>query len=181
QADQESQRRAQAEADRTAAEQARAEADRARAEAQAATEQARIEQQKAEDARQAAVQQQQLLANQAQQAQANALQSQLERDQVRQRLLIQLNQVLQTKDSARGLIVNMSDVLFDTGKATLRPGARERLARVAGIVMAYPDLKLQVEGFTDNVGTDEYNQQLSERRAQVVRDFLASQGVPAAN
>ena len=126
QADQESQRRAQAEADRTAAEQARAEADRARAEAQAATEQARIEQQKAEDARQAAVQQQQLLANQAQQAQANALQAQQERDQLRQRLLTQLNQVLQTKDSARGLIVNMSDVLFDTGKATLRPGALVR-------------------------------------------------------
>ena len=181
QADAEAQRRAQAEADRAAAEQARAEADRARAEAQAAAEQARLEQQRAEEARQAALQQQQLLAAQAQQAQQNAQQAQQERDQMRQRLLTQLNQVLQTRDSARGLIVNMSDVLFDTGKATLRPGARERLAKVAGIVLAYPDLHLEIDGHTDNVGSDAYNMRLSEARANVVRDYLAKQGVPMNN
>jgi outer membrane protein OmpA-like peptidoglycan-associated protein len=181
QADAEAARRAQAEADRAAAEQARAEADRARAEAQAAAEQARLEQQKAEEARQAAIQQQQLLAAQAQQAQQTAQQAQQERDQMRQRLLTQLNQVLQTRDTARGLIVNMSDVLFDTGKATLRPGARERLAKVAGIVLAYPDLHLEVDGHTDNVGSDAYNMRLSDARANAVRDYLAKQGVPMNN
>jgi outer membrane protein OmpA-like peptidoglycan-associated protein len=180
-ADDESQRRAQAEADRASAEQARVEAERARAEAQAAAEQARIEQQRADEARQAAIQQQQLLATQAQQAQASALQAQQERDQMRQRLLTQLNQVLQTRDSARGLIVNMSDVLFDTGKATLRPGARERLAKVAGIVLAYPDLHLEIDGHTDNVGSDAYNMRLSEARADAVRDYLSKQGVQMNN
>jgi outer membrane protein OmpA-like peptidoglycan-associated protein len=84
---------------------------------------------------------------------------------------------LQTRDSARGLIVNMSDVLFDTGSYTLKPGAREKLAKISGIVLAHPGLNLQIEGHTDSVGTDEFNQQLSERRADTVRDFLAEQGV----
>jgi hypothetical protein len=93
----------------------------------------------------------------------------------------QLNQVLQTRDSARGLIVNMSDVLFDLNKATLRPGARERLARVAGIILAYPDLKLQIEGHTDSSGSENYNQQLSEKRAESVREYLTEQGVTPEN
>ena len=118
---------------------------------------------------------------QVQQAQTATQQAELEREQTRQRLLTQLNQVLQTKDSARGLIVNMSDVLFDFNKATLKPGARERLARVSGIVLAYPDLQLQVEGYTDNVGSDSYNMTLSDKRAAVVRDYLVSQGVNAGN
>jgi len=84
---------------------------------------------------------------------------------------------LQTRDSARGLIVNMSDVLFDTGSYTLKPGAREKLAKISGIVLAHPGLSLQIEGHTDSVGGDEFNQQLSERRADSVRDFLAEQGV----
>ncbi|HEX8927186.1 MAG TPA: OmpA family protein, partial [Terriglobales bacterium] len=104
-----------------------------------------------------------------------------EREQMRARLLQQLNQVLQTRDTARGLIVNMSDVLFDFGKATLRPGARLRLAKVAGIIQAYPDLKLQVEGHTDAIGSDQFNQELSERRAAAVRDFLVQEGVPINN
>jgi outer membrane protein OmpA-like peptidoglycan-associated protein len=181
QADAEAQRRAQAEADRAAAEQAKAEADRARAEAQAAAEEARLQQQQAEEARQAALQQQQQLQLQTQQAQQTAQQAQQERDQMRQRLLTQLNQVLQTKDSARGLIVNMSDVLFDLNKATLRPGARERLAKVAGIILAYPDLHLEIDGHTDSTGSDAYNMQLSEARAAAVRDYLAKQGVTPAN
>src|SRR5437016_904205 len=104
-----------------------------------------------------------------------------EREQTRARLLQQLNQVLQTRESARGLIVDMPDVLFDTGKYTLKPGARERLAKVAGILMAYPDLKVQVEGHTDNVGGMDFNQQLSEKRAAAVRDFLVQQGVKSTD
>jgi outer membrane protein OmpA-like peptidoglycan-associated protein len=88
---------------------------------------------------------------------------------------------LQTRDSARGLIVNMSDVLFDTGSYTLKPGAREKLAKISGIVLAHPGLSLQIEGHTDSVGGDDFNQQLSERRADSVRDFLAEQGVPASS
>jgi len=75
--------------------------------------------------------------------------------------------------------VNMSDVLFDTGKYTLKPGAREKLAKIGGIVLAHPGLKLQIEGHTDSIGGDEYNQRLSEDRANSVRDYLVSQGVPA--
>lgn len=180
-AEDEAQRRQQAEADREAAEQAKAEADRARAEAQSAAEEARLQQQQADQARQQALQQQQQLALQAQQAQATAQQAQQERDQMRQRLLTQLNQVLQTRDTARGLIVNMSDVLFDTNKATLRPGARERLAKVAGIVLAYPDLHLEIDGHTDSTGSDAYNMQLSEARADAVRDYLAKEGVSTNN
>lgn len=100
---------------------------------------------------------------------------------VRAQLLQQFNAVLQTRDTARGLIVNMSDVLFDTGKYTLRPLAREKLAKVAGIVAGHPGLKLDVEGHTDNVGSDESNQLLSERRGGAVRDYLTREGMPAAS
>ena len=77
---------------------------------------------------------------------------------MRARLSEQLNPILQTRDSARGLIVNMSDVLFDTGKYSLKPGAREKLAKVAGILLAYPGLNIEVGGYTDNVGGDAMNQ-----------------------
>jgi outer membrane protein OmpA-like peptidoglycan-associated protein len=100
---------------------------------------------------------------------------------MRARLLAQLNQVLQTRDTARGLIVSMPDVLFDFNKYTLKPEARERLARVSGIVLAYPDLKLQIEGYTDAIGSEEYNQTLSEKRAETVRDYLVSSGVSMNN
>ena len=89
----------------------------------------------------------------------------------------QFNAVLQTRDTARGLIVNMSDVLFDTAKYSLRPLAREKLAKVAGIVSGHPGLRLDVEGHTDSVGGDEYNQQLSEHRGTAVRDYLTQQGM----
>lgn len=101
--------------------------------------------------------------------------------QVREKLRDQLNTVLATSESARGLIVNMSDVLFDTGKYTLKPSTKISLAKVAGILLAYPGLKVQVEGYTDSVGGDEYNQKLSENRASTVKDFLVSQGVSASN
>ncbi len=104
---------------------------------------------------------------------------QLETDktELRSQLLLQFNTILQTRDTARGLIVNMSDVLFDTAKFSLRPEAREKLAKVAGIVSGHPGLRLDVEGHTDNVGGDDYNQQLSEQRGSAVRDYLTQQGM----
>jgi len=104
---------------------------------------------------------------------------QLETDksELRAQLLLQFNTILQTRDTARGLIVNMSDVLFDTAKFTLRPEAREKLAKVAGIVSGHPGLRLDVEGHTDSVGGDDYNQQLSEERGGSVRDYLIEQGM----
>jgi len=96
---------------------------------------------------------------------------------MRAKLSEQLNLILETRDSARGLIVSMSDVLFDTGKFSLKPGAREKLAKVAGILLAYPGLNIEVGGYTDNVGGDEMNQKLSENRADSVRDYLVEQGV----
>jgi outer membrane protein OmpA-like peptidoglycan-associated protein len=96
---------------------------------------------------------------------------------MRAQLSEQLNKVLETRDSARGLIVSMSDVLFDTGKYTLKPGAREKLAKVAGILLAYPSLNIEVGGYTDNVGGDDMNQKLSENRAGAVRDYLVQEGV----
>ena len=113
----------------------------------------------------------------AQQAQQNAQQAENDKAAMRTRLSEQLNSILQTRDSARGLIVSMSDVLFDTGQYSLKPGAREKLAKVAGILLAYPGLNIEVDGYTDNVGGDEMNQQLSENRARSVRDYLVQQGV----
>jgi outer membrane protein OmpA-like peptidoglycan-associated protein len=113
-----------------------------------------------------------------QQAQKTAAeQSEREKQELRNKLTVQLNSILQTKDSARGLIVNMSDVLFDTGKYSLKPGAREKLAKISGIVLAYPSLALEVEGHTDSVGSDDFNLQLSDNRANSVRDFLVGQGI----
>jgi outer membrane protein OmpA-like peptidoglycan-associated protein len=138
----------------------RAQAEAAAAEAEARAQKARQEQQAAEQSAQQAAQQ---------------------TAQIRERLKEQLNQVLQTTETARGLIVNMSDVLFDFNKYTLKPEAREKLAKVSGILLAYPNLKLQVEGYTDNIGSDEYNQKLSEERADGVRSYLVSQSVSNAN
>jgi outer membrane protein OmpA-like peptidoglycan-associated protein len=100
-----------------------------------------------------------------------------EKAALRAQLEARLNQILQTRDSARGLIINMSDVLFDTGKFSLNPGAREKLAKIAGILLSYPSLKIEVGGYTDNVGSDDRNQTLSEDRANAVRDYLVHQGV----
>jgi outer membrane protein OmpA-like peptidoglycan-associated protein len=104
-----------------------------------------------------------------------------DREELRARLLAQFNMILETRDTARGLVVNMSDVLFDSGKFTLRPLAREKLAKISGIVLAYPSLKLAVEGNTDSVGTEAYNQQLSEQRAEGVRSYLTHEGIPESS
>ena len=174
QAAEDARRRAQAEADRLAAEKAQAEAQRLQAEADAqraaadaARAQAQLEQQKA----QAEAEKQRLAAE-------DAIK---QKEEMRARLLKQLNQVLETRDTPRGLVVNMPDVLFDSGQYTLKPAARERLARISGIVLAYPELRLEVEGHTDSIGGDEFNQRLSEKRSASVRDYLVDSGVSMNN
>jgi outer membrane protein OmpA-like peptidoglycan-associated protein len=113
----------------------------------------------------------------AQKAQQGEHQANQDKAAMRAQLSEQLNRILETRDTARGLIVSMSDVLFDTGRFSLKPGAREKLAKVAGILIAYPGLNIEVGGYTDNVGGDEMNQKLSENRAGAVRDYLVEQGV----
>jgi len=108
-------------------------------------------------------------------------QADAEKAALRIKLSEQLNMILQTRDSARGLIVSMSDVLFDTGKYSLKSGAREKLAKVAGILLAYPGLNIAVGGYTDNVGGDEMNQKLSDHRAGSVRDYLVQEGVATSS
>ena len=184
------------------AEAATADANRGRAEADKATVEAQRQQQNAlaesDRNRAIAVDANQATAE-AQEAQRNAeadsdrsrlaatasdqqlKQAVLDREELRAKLLQQFNVIFATRDTARGLIVNLSDVLFDTGKSTLRPIAREKLAKISGIVLAYPDLRLAIEGNTDSVGSDAMNQQLSEQRADSVRDYLANQNIPAAS
>jgi outer membrane protein OmpA-like peptidoglycan-associated protein len=192
-ADAEAKRRADAEAARQQAEQARAqavqaqaEAEKAKQEALAAAQEAARQKEEAEKAKAEALAQQQALAAEAEKAKAAAAQSESlrrqaeqEKAELRARLLQQLNSILATRDSARGLIANMSDVLFKSGSYELLPGARERLAKVSGIILAYPSLHLAVEGHTDSIGTDEYNQNLSEQRAEAVRDYFVQQGISA--
>jgi|SRR5579862_1580075 len=148
---------------------------------QAAATAAQQQLQQEQSARLQAEQQAQASQQQLQQTQQQLQQAQTDKEQMRQRLLDQLNQVLQTKDSARGLIVNMPDVLFNLNSASLKPNARERLAKVAGILIAYPDIHVEVDGYTDNTGSLDYNQQLSEQRADTVRTYLVQQGVPSAS
>jgi outer membrane protein OmpA-like peptidoglycan-associated protein len=178
--------RAQADSanDQAAAAQAESDAARARtaaADAQAATAQAQSDMANNQAASATALSAAQADAEQsrlaAQQAQANAQQADTDKAAMRAKLAEQLNSILQTRDSARGLIVSMSDVLFDTGKFSLKPGAREKLAKVAGILLAYPGLNIEVGGYTDNVGGDAMNQTLSENRADSVRDYLVQEGV----
>ena len=133
----------------------------------------------AEAARLAAMRRPRQARAQAEQAQAAAAQAEQEKAALREQLREQLNVILETRETARGLIVNLSDVLFDTASATLKPGAREKLARVAGILASHPDLKIEIEGHTDSVGGDDYNQRLSERRAESVRTYLVQQRIAA--
>jgi outer membrane protein OmpA-like peptidoglycan-associated protein len=120
-------------------------------------------------------------AQQQQAAQAELERVQRDQQELRKQLTEQLNTILETRDTARGLIVNLSDVLFDVGKSTLKPGAREKLAKISGIVVSHRGLKLEVEGHTDSTGSEEFNQTLSEQRANAVREFLIQQGVDQAS
>jgi outer membrane protein OmpA-like peptidoglycan-associated protein len=187
-ANEESQRRVNAEADTAEALRQRNDADRKNLDAQAAAQQAAGAQADAERARNDAQQQQQAAEADSDRNRATAASSDAQlqqalrdREEIRARLLQQFNLILETRDTARGLVVNMSDVLFDSGKFTLRPLAREKLAKISGIVLAYPSLKLAVEGNTDSVGTEAFNQQLSEQRAGGVRSYLTQQGVPESS
>jgi outer membrane protein OmpA-like peptidoglycan-associated protein len=166
----------------------RDEADRKNLNAQAAAQQAIGAQADAERDRNNAQQQQHAAEADSERNRAAAATSAMQlkdavrdREELRARLLQQFNLILQTRDTARGLVVNMSDVLFDSGKYTLRPLAREKLAKISGIVLAYPSLKLAVEGNTDSVGTEAFNQQLSEQRAEGVRSYLTQQGIPESS
>jgi outer membrane protein OmpA-like peptidoglycan-associated protein len=172
-ADQTAQAQADAQAQQAAAAQAQAQAEQSQAQAA----QAQQAQQQAEQARQQAQLAQQQSAQQAQQAEQARQQAETDKAQMRARMLQQLNQVLQTKDTARGLIVSMPDVLFDTGKADLKSTTRERLAKVAGILIAYPDIRVEIDGYTDSTGSLEFNERLSQQRADSVRSYLSSQGV----
>jgi outer membrane protein OmpA-like peptidoglycan-associated protein len=174
QSDEDARRRAEAERAQAEAQQRQADSLAAQQQAQAQADAARQAAEESERQKEAA----QRATEDAEHARAEAIQ---QKEEMRARLLAQLNQVLQTRDTARGLVVNMPDVLFDFNKYTLKPAARERLARVSGIVLAYPDLRLEIEGHTDSIGSDEYNQTLSEKRAAVVRDYLISSGVTTAN
>jgi outer membrane protein OmpA-like peptidoglycan-associated protein len=170
----------------------RREAEVARAAAQAETQrlmaQAAQERAGLEAARAAAEAQQRAAQSEAERArlaadEANRLRAQSEQEKaaLKEQLRQQLNMILETRSTARGLIVQMNDVLFDTAKYTLRPAAREKLAKIAGILLAHPSLKLEVEGHTDSVGGDDYNQRLSEQRAATVRDYLVQNGISMNN
>ena len=192
QAEEEQRRREQAEAERKAEEARRTEAEAAKARAE--TERAAAETQRLQAELAAAKEATERAKAEAAQAQAAAAaekaeraaaeadrlrqQAEQEKQQLRAQLLQQLNAVLETKDTDRGLVVTMADVLFDSGKYTLRPAAREKLARLAGIVLGHPGLKLAAEGHTDSTGTAEFNQRLSLKRAESVVEYLSSQGVP---
>ena len=152
--------RADEEARRRAAEEAKAQAD---ADAQRA-----LADKQAADAAAAAA---------AQQAQSQVAAAEAEKARLREQLRAQLNQVLETREEAGRLIVNMSDVLFDFGQYTLKPGAKEKLAKISGILISHPGLTLEVDGHTDSVGSDAVNLTLSERRADTVRSYLVAQGV----
>src|ERR1700733_10876951 len=173
-------------ADAQAAQSAQAAAEE-RAKAEAARAQEEVERLKAEQARLSAQEQQQqadqggLLGQQAEQKaqEADRLRAQAEQaqQQLRQQLLQQFNLILETRDTTRGLIVNMSDVLFDFNKYTLRPAAREKLAKISGILLSHPGLRLEVDGYTDSVGSEDYNLKLSDQRAEGVRTYLIGQGI----
>ena len=189
----EQQRRAQADSERQAAEQAKAAADQARMladqarqQAEQAAAQASQERVAADAAKAAALAQQQAAQADADRAREAAhlsdqqrQQAEAEKAQLRERLRQQLNLILETRETQRGLIVNINDVLFDTAQYTLKPGAREKLAKVSGIILAYPGLKIELEGHTDSVGGDDYNLKLSQERGDSVRTYRVSQGVPA--
>lgn len=187
-ADDESQRRADAEAASAQADHERNEANRENNNAQAAAQLSAAAQADAERDRNDAQHKQHVAEADSDRDRAAAASSDAQlqqavrdREQLRANLLQQFNLILETRDTARGLVVNMSDVLFDSGKYTLRPLAREKLAKISGIVLAYPSLRLAVEGNTDSVGTELFNQELSEQRAEGVRSFLTQQGVPESS
>jgi len=173
--------RAKAEADRLRAQAEREAEERRRVEAELIAARAQQERLLLEEERKKARLEEEAARKLAEEAKALAARAEQEKVALRERLFAQFNQVLETRDTERGLIVNMGDLLFDVGRATLRPDAREKLARLSGLVLAHPGLKLDAEGYTDATGSDSLNQRLSEQRAEAVRGYLETQGIPAAN
>jgi outer membrane protein OmpA-like peptidoglycan-associated protein len=168
---QQAQNAAKANADAQQAQAQAAQASQEKAEAQAGQQQAHAEQQQAQaQAAQAQAQ--------AQQAEERAAQAETEKATLRAKLLTQLNAILQTRDTQRGLVVNMTDILFQSGQYNLRPGAREALAKIAGVLLAYPGINIEIDGYTDNLGSEQLNDALSSKRAEAVEKFLEKQGVP---
>jgi outer membrane protein OmpA-like peptidoglycan-associated protein len=145
--------------------------------AAAAQAQAELRAQQEAQARSQAEMQSQRDSQAAAQAQQAAAKAEAEKQQLRAALLEQFNRILPTTDTPRGLKANLADVLFATGKYELQPNAREALAKFSGIVLGHPGLKIQVEGYTDNVGSDTFNQTLSENRANSVRAYLIAQSI----
>jgi outer membrane protein OmpA-like peptidoglycan-associated protein len=103
-----------------------------------------------------------------------------ERDELAERLSGALNKVMQTMQTARGLVMSLGDITFDLGKATVRQSAKISLAKLSGILLLVPDVNVRVEGFTDSTGSETVNMKLSAARAKSVADFLTAQGVDAA-
>jgi outer membrane protein OmpA-like peptidoglycan-associated protein len=171
-------RRAQAEAAKATAEAEKATADTQRLQAELAAAKEAAERAKAEAAQAQATAAAEKAEREAAEANRLRQQAEQEKQQLRAQLLQQLNAVLETKDTDRGLVVTMADVLFDSGKYTLRAAAREKLAKLAGIVLGHPGLRLAAEGHTDSTGTPEFNQKLSVKRAEAVAEYLSGQGVP---
>ncbi len=161
------QRAANAKAEADAAARLRARAEQEKAAAERARLKAESDKRAAEEAARRA----------REQADDVAARSAREQAELRARLLEQLNLILETRETARGLVISMPDVLFAFNRSELKPEAREKLAKVSGILLAQPGLMLEVEGHTDSVGSNEYNQRLSERRAESARSFLIQQGV----
>jgi outer membrane protein OmpA-like peptidoglycan-associated protein len=169
--------RVQAEAAARAATTAKSEAERGLATADAALAASNAARAEAEAARAQADQARLAAEAQTRAAEGAAARSEQEKNALRDSLRTQLNDILETRETARGLIINLSDVLFDSGSATLKAGAREKLARISGILVTHGDLRLTIEGHTDSVGATSYNQDLSERRAQSVRAYLVEQKI----
>ena len=156
---------------------ARAEAEKAQATAQAQQQIAQAQAAAAQEAAARSHAEADAANQQAEAARQAALKAQQDQQQLRATLLEQFNRILETRDTVRGLVVNIGDVLFATGKYDLRPEARERLAKLSGIVAAHPGLNLSIEGYTDNVGSETFNQTLSEQRAGSAPAYLVAQGL----
>jgi outer membrane protein OmpA-like peptidoglycan-associated protein len=159
-ADAEAKRQAELTAAKEAQMKAEADADAARQQAAAAAQQAALQAKE-------------------QAARDEAARAQAQTAALRAQLLKQLNDVLQTTDTPRGLVVNMADVLFETNRYALSSDAQLKLAKLSGIIQAHPGLNLAIEGYTDTTGTPDYNLKLSQQRADAVRDFLVGQGLSA--
>lgn len=172
--------RQQAEAERKAAERASAEA--AEQTAVLETERNAAERARSEAAQQAAAleQQRNQLSAEKDSLTADKDKVQKERDALQQRLSGALSGIATTKNTARGIVVSLPGILFDTGKATLKPSAQVGLAKMAGVLSVFPDMNLRVEGYTDSTGTDQINRRLAKNRAESVAAFLRKQGVAPA-